>query len=53
VCKLETPKVCCKTESTSLCIDTRVALPTDDTVPCAIGLCGLLIYEATPGMWKA
>jgi len=51
VVHLEAPKLCCKSEATQCCIDVRAALPTDDDVPFAIGCCGTLIYEATPGLW--
>jgi hypothetical protein len=47
------PSVWCKIEKTALCCDVRASFPTDEDVPCAIGILGHLIWEKTPGMWAS
>lgn len=42
---LETPRTLLKHEMTWFCIDLRVAIPCDTEVPCAVGICGLMIYN--------
>ena len=45
---LEKPRICCKQEHTCLCCEVRSALPCDDDVPFAIGVCGIMFYEMSP-----
>ena len=44
------PQTCWKVESTYCCIDVRAALPCDDDVPMAVGICGIMLLA--PGIGK-
>ena len=39
------PHTLCKQDVTCLCIDLKFALPCDAEVPCAVGLCGCILYN--------
>jgi hypothetical protein len=49
----ESPKVWLKKESTCFFIDNKIAVPTDDDVPCSVGILGFLLWERTPGGWAS